>query len=129
MKKKSLIFLMLALVLSLCLALVACADKNGGVKKLTAESGITADGVFESGSAVSIPTAMAASGKLTPTSTGMNVNAEIRQIKRRTQTKTMTASAIFAIMQWAMPTIPAERSNPIRPGFPAALSQVLPLVR
>ena len=50
MKKKSLIFLTLAFALSLCLALVACADKNGGVKKLTAESGITADGVFESGS-------------------------------------------------------------------------------
>ena len=41
---------MLALVLSLCLALVACADKNGGVKKLTAESGITLDGVFENDS-------------------------------------------------------------------------------
>ena len=53
MKKKSLIFLMLALALSLCLALVACTDKNGGVNKLTAESGITADGVFESGSALS----------------------------------------------------------------------------
>ena len=52
MKKKSLIFLTLAFALSLCLALVACADKNGGVKKLTAESGITADGVFESGSAL-----------------------------------------------------------------------------
>ena len=52
MKKKSLIFLMLALVLSLCLALVACADKNGGVNKLTAESGITLDGAFESGSAL-----------------------------------------------------------------------------
>ena len=44
---------MLALALSLCLALVACTDKNGGVNKLTAESGITADGVFESGSALS----------------------------------------------------------------------------
>ena len=51
MKKKSLLFLALALALSLCLALVACADKNKGVNKLTAESGITADGVFESGSA------------------------------------------------------------------------------
>ena len=47
MKKKSLIFLILTLALSLCLAFVACADKNGGVNKLTAESGITADGVFE----------------------------------------------------------------------------------
>ena len=50
MKKKSLLFL--ALALSLCLALVACGDKNGGINKLTAESGITADGVFESGSAL-----------------------------------------------------------------------------
>ncbi len=41
---------MLALALSLCLALVACDDKNGEVNKLTAESGITADGVFESDS-------------------------------------------------------------------------------
>lgn len=53
MKKKSLLFFTLALVLSLCLALVACGDKNGEVSKLTAESGITADGVFESGSALS----------------------------------------------------------------------------
>ena len=53
MKKKSLLFFALALVLSLCLALVACADKNGEVSKLTAENGITADGVFESGSALS----------------------------------------------------------------------------
>ena len=52
MKKKHLLFLTLALALSLCLAFVACADKNGGVNKLTAESGITADGVFESGSAL-----------------------------------------------------------------------------
>ena len=53
MKKKSLLFFALALVLSLCLTLVACGDKNGEVSKLTAESGITADGVFESGSALS----------------------------------------------------------------------------
>ena len=52
MKKKHLLFLTLALVLSLCLAFVSCADKNVGVNKLTAESGITADGVFESGSAL-----------------------------------------------------------------------------
>lgn len=50
MKKKSLLFLMLALALSLCLALVACDDKTGEVNKLTAESGITADGAFESDS-------------------------------------------------------------------------------
>ena len=53
MKKKSLLFLALALVLSLCITLVACGDENGEVSKLTAESGITADGVFESGSALS----------------------------------------------------------------------------
>lgn len=53
MKKKSLLFLALALVLSLCLTLVACGDKNGEVSKLTAESGITADGVFESDSVLS----------------------------------------------------------------------------
>ena len=50
MKKKSLIFFTLALALSLCLALVACGDKNGGVNKLTAESGITLDGAFENNS-------------------------------------------------------------------------------
>ena len=50
MKKKSFIFLTLALALLLCLALVACGDKNGGVNKLTAESGVTADGVFENDS-------------------------------------------------------------------------------
>lgn len=64
MKTKSLLFLALALVLSLCLALVACDDKNGGqdngvgdntvttVKELTAESGVSASGTFESGSAL-----------------------------------------------------------------------------
>lgn len=53
MKRKTLLFFALALVLSLCLALAACAEKGGGANKLTAESGITADGVFESGSALS----------------------------------------------------------------------------
>ena len=53
MKKKSLLFLALALALSLCLALVACDDKNGEVNKLTAESGITADGAFENDSVLS----------------------------------------------------------------------------
>ena len=52
MKKKHLLFLTLALAMSLCLAFVSCADKNGGVNKLTAEGGITAEGVFESGSAL-----------------------------------------------------------------------------
>ena len=63
MNKKSLLFLALALVLSLCLALVACGDKTGGVNKLTAESGekeevneltagsgVSASGTFENGS-------------------------------------------------------------------------------
>ena len=50
MKKKFLLFLALALALSLCLALVACGDKNGGINKLTAESGITLDGAFENDS-------------------------------------------------------------------------------
>lgn len=53
MKTKSLLFLALALVLSLCITLVACGDENGEVSKLTAESGITADGVFESDSVLS----------------------------------------------------------------------------
>lgn len=30
----------------------ACGDENGGINKLTAESGITADGAFEKGSAL-----------------------------------------------------------------------------
>ena len=50
MKKKSLLFFALALALSLCLTLVACGDKTGGVSKLTAESGITLDGAFENDS-------------------------------------------------------------------------------
>ena len=52
MKRKTLLFFVLALALSLCLALVACADKNGGVNKLTAESGVTANGAFEKDSAL-----------------------------------------------------------------------------
>ena len=47
MKRKSLIIFILMLVLPLCLVLFACNGKNGNVNKLTAESGITADGVFE----------------------------------------------------------------------------------
>lgn len=52
MKKKSLLFpaLALALVLSLCLMLAACG--SGGVNALTAESGVTAEGAFENGSAL-----------------------------------------------------------------------------
>ena len=50
MKRKTLLFFALALVLSLCLAFVACVDKNGGINKLTAESGIILDGAFENDS-------------------------------------------------------------------------------
>ena len=50
MKKKSLLFPALALVLSLCLMLAACG--SGGVNALTAESGVTAEGAFENGSAL-----------------------------------------------------------------------------
>ena len=47
MKRKSLIIFILMLVLPFCLVLFACNGKNGHVNKLTAESGITADGAFE----------------------------------------------------------------------------------
>lgn len=50
MKKKSLLFPAFALVLSLCLMLAACG--SGGVNALTAESGVTAEGAFENGSAL-----------------------------------------------------------------------------
>lgn len=50
MNKKSLIFFTFSLFFALCLGLVACGDKNGGTNKLTAESGITADGAFENDS-------------------------------------------------------------------------------
>lgn len=52
MKTRSLLFFALALVLSLCLVLAACGDKDGKENKLTAESGITVDGRFDSGSAL-----------------------------------------------------------------------------
>lgn len=60
------------------------------------------------------------------TTIGTSANAKIKRTLHLTQTKTMTASAMFAIMQCAMLKIRAERSNPIRPGFPVVLSQVLP---
>ena len=50
MNKKSLIFFTFSLFFALCFALVACGDKSGGTNKLTAESGITADGAFENDS-------------------------------------------------------------------------------
>lgn len=52
MKIKSLLFFALAIVLSACFALVCCGKKGKSVNKLTAEYGITADGAFESGSAL-----------------------------------------------------------------------------
>lgn len=52
MKIKSLFFFTLAIVLSACFALVCCGKKGKSVNKLTAEYGITADGAFESGSAL-----------------------------------------------------------------------------
>ncbi len=53
MKKKSLLFLALALALSLCFALVACGDKTGGVNKLGSDSGVSVVGVFDKGSTLS----------------------------------------------------------------------------
>lgn len=50
MKKKSLIFFTLALVLSLCVSLVACNANGNTVNKLSTESGITLDGAFENDS-------------------------------------------------------------------------------
>lgn len=67
--------------------------------------------------------------KFDKTTIGTSANAEIKRTSHLTQTKIMTASAIFAIMQWAMPTIRAEIKNLKRPGFPVVLSQALPLVQ
>ena len=50
MKKKSLIVFTLALVLSLCVSLVACNANGNTVNKLSTESGITLDGAFENDS-------------------------------------------------------------------------------
>lgn len=50
MKKKSLIFFTLALVLSLCVSLVACNANGNTVNKLSTESGITLDGAIENDS-------------------------------------------------------------------------------
>ena len=50
MKKKSLLFFVLALALSLCLSLVACNDNGNTLNKLSTESGITLDGAFENDS-------------------------------------------------------------------------------
>ena len=50
MKRKTLLFFTLALVLSLCVSLVACNANGNTVKKLSTESGITLDGAFENDS-------------------------------------------------------------------------------
>ena len=50
MKRKSLLFFVLALVLSLCVSLVACNDNGNTVNKLSTESGITLDGAVENDS-------------------------------------------------------------------------------
>ena len=54
MKKKSLIFFTLALVLSLCVSLVACNASGNTVNKLSTESGITLDGAFENDSVLKV---------------------------------------------------------------------------
>lgn len=50
MKRKTLLFFALALVLSLCVSLVACNANGNTVNKLSTESGITLDGVVENDS-------------------------------------------------------------------------------
>lgn len=47
MKRKTLLFFVLALALSLCVSLVACNGNGNTVNKLSTESGITLDGAFE----------------------------------------------------------------------------------
>lgn len=54
MKKKSLIFFTLALVLSLCVSLVACNANGNTVNKLSTESGITLDGAVENDSVLKV---------------------------------------------------------------------------
>lgn len=53
MKTKSLLFFALALALSLCLALVACGDKENAAIELGSDSGVSVVGVFDNGSALS----------------------------------------------------------------------------
>lgn len=50
MKRKTLLFFVLALALSLCVSLVACNGNGNTVNKLSTESGITLDGAFENDS-------------------------------------------------------------------------------
>lgn len=53
MKTKSLLFIALALALSLCLALVACGDKGNAATELGSDSGVSVVGVFDKGSTLS----------------------------------------------------------------------------
>ncbi len=50
MKRKTLLFFVLALALSLCVSLVACNGNGNTLNKLSTESGITLDGAFENDS-------------------------------------------------------------------------------
>ena len=50
MKRKTLLFFVLALALSLCVSLVACNGNGNTVNKLSTENGITLDGAFENDS-------------------------------------------------------------------------------
>lgn len=50
MKRKTLLFFVLALALSLCVSLIACNGNGNTVNKLSTESGITLDGAFENDS-------------------------------------------------------------------------------
>ena len=50
MKRKTLLFFVLALALSLCVSLVACNDNGNTLNKLSTENGITLDGAFENDS-------------------------------------------------------------------------------
>ncbi len=50
MKRKTLLFFVLALALSLCVSLVACNGNGNTVNKLSTESSITLDGAFENDS-------------------------------------------------------------------------------
>lgn len=50
MKRKTLLFFVLALALSLCVSLIACNGNGNTLNKLSTENGITLDGAFENDS-------------------------------------------------------------------------------
>lgn len=50
MKRKTLLFFVLALALSLCVSLIACKGNGNTLNKLSTENGITLDGAFENDS-------------------------------------------------------------------------------